>query len=65
LIPTGVTLLVASWILSGLDISPWWTAFLVAAVLAAADAERLSQGWIGVARTASAPHRRPPAESHI
>ena len=38
LIPTGVALLVASWILSGLDISPWWTAFLVAAVLAAADA---------------------------
>jgi len=38
LIPTGVALWVASWILSGLDISPWWTAFLVAAVLAAADA---------------------------
>jgi len=38
LIPTGVALLVASWILSGLDISPWWTAFLVAGVLAAADA---------------------------
>ena len=38
LLPTGAALLVASAVLSGLVIRPWWTAFLVAAVLAGADA---------------------------
>jgi uncharacterized membrane protein YvlD (DUF360 family) len=38
LLPTGIALLVASAVLPGLVITPWWTAFLVAAVLAGADA---------------------------
>ena len=38
LVPTGLALLVAAAVLDGLSISPWWTAFVVAAVLAAADA---------------------------
>jgi len=38
LLLTGAALLVAAWLLAGLVISPWWTAFLVAAVLAGADA---------------------------
>lgn len=38
LVPTGLALLVAAAVLDGLSISPWWTAFVVAAVLAGADA---------------------------
>jgi hypothetical protein len=38
LLPTSAALLVASWILPSLTVSPWWTAVLVAAVMATADA---------------------------
>lgn len=38
LVLTSAALLVAAWILPGLTISPWWTAILVAAVVALADA---------------------------
>ncbi|GAB3947014.1 hypothetical protein GCM10027614_41500 [Micromonospora vulcania] len=38
LIPTAAALLVAAWLLAGLRLSSWWTAFLIAAALAVADA---------------------------
>ncbi|MCE3554199.1 alkaline phosphatase family protein [Pseudonocardia sp. RS11V-5] len=37
LVATGVALLVAAWVLDGLSLSPWWTAFVVAAVMAVVD----------------------------
>ncbi|HEY0815196.1 MAG TPA: alkaline phosphatase family protein [Pseudonocardia sp.] len=38
LVTTGLALLAAAWILDGLTISPWWTALVVVAVMAVADA---------------------------
>jgi uncharacterized membrane protein YvlD (DUF360 family) len=38
LVSTGAALLVAAGVLPGLSLSPWWTAFAVAAVMAVADA---------------------------
>ncbi|GAA4697063.1 phage holin family protein [Pseudonocardia yuanmonensis] len=38
LVATGSALLVAAWVLDGLSLSPWWTAFVVAAVMAVVDA---------------------------
>ncbi|MEV6349537.1 phage holin family protein [Actinoplanes sp. NPDC051851] len=38
LLPTAFALLVAAWLLDGLAIPRWWTALLIAVVLAAADA---------------------------
>ncbi|MCE0765305.1 phage holin family protein [Pseudonocardia kujensis] len=38
LVVTGSALLVAAWVLDGLSLSPWWTAFVVAAVMAVVDA---------------------------
>lgn len=35
---TGSALLVAAWVLDGLSLTPWWTAFVVAAVMAVVDA---------------------------
>ncbi len=38
LLPTSAALLLAAWLLEGLTITPWWTVFIVAAVVAVADA---------------------------
>ncbi|MEU4419850.1 alkaline phosphatase family protein [Actinoplanes sp. NPDC024001] len=52
LLPTAAALTVASWLLAGLDLGPWWVGFAVAVVVAVADGLtrpvlRLLARWCG------------------